>query len=636
MKKKILCLFLIFAMLIPVCSAAYAEEEDPNGGAILCETGADEAEPSETGDEASDGEDSPTEEIPEDADEEDSVPAPGDTEEDRAEDETEQEDLLPPATDGSYQDEEKKIADRIITSGMSDLDKLITITKYAADNFSYSSRSSGDSAEGLLYYKSGNCYANAYFVIDLCRIVGIQAWLRPAGRDPSSSSTHVCAIAKIGTKYYTADAGYSGSAPRSFDVTERPYGLSVSDGVLYQYDGTGTAHLVIPSYSGDYYYKSKYNSKTYSGSTITQIGYSGQECFSYGGATGLKSITLPSTVKTVTATAFKGCKDLENIYVDAANPYFTSIDGVLYSKDLTRLVCVPAKKTSIVMPSTVTKQDSDAFYGGKIPVTISSGSTPFRDVTSQWFAESVRFVYDRSLFKGTSSTTFSPDASMTRGMFITVLGRFAGNGSWSALESWSGTLGVSTGSQLAVRDRTSTSGNVLARIGSAGEQVRVLSTVPIGADGATWFEVQYSGVTGYVRQTSTGSDGKTLMAAYTGSFADLPNGYYYTGYAQWANIFGIMNGVSSTAFRPNDNITRQDICVLLYRYLINYVGRPMAVGSGSFSDDAGISSYAKSAVYAMKEAGIISGYPDNTFRPQAYATRAEVAKIFQNLYNYLH
>jgi len=616
MKKAFISVFLAVCMLLsvpfPVLAADEPYAEDPESVLVADETAAEASDPIP---------DASAEPENEDADEPvpDSIPA--------------EEDALPLVTDGSYQDSERAIFNKIITSGMSDYDKLVAITKYAADNFSYGSQSSGGTAETLFTTGSGNCYANSFFIIDLCTMAGIDAWCRSAGRDYGASSTHGTAMVKIGDAYYTADGGYSGTKPRYFDVTERPGGFSYSDGILYQYDGKGVTDLVVPSANPTYTVRYRSGTYTRKSMTITQIGYSGEQCFSYGGATGLRSITLPATVKTVTATAFKGCKDLENIYVDPNNPYFISIDGVLYSKDLTRLVCVPAKKTSVTLPNTVTKQDSDAFYGGKIPVTISAGSTPFTDVTNQWFADSVRYVYTHSLFKGTSSTTFSPNSTMTRGMFITVLGRYAGCS--SALEKWSGTLGLCGASNVSVRNDTTTSGtSVLKSIASAGETVKVLSTVSPGKDGAVWYQVSYGGVTGYVRQKSTASSGKTLLHVYTGAFTDLPAGAYYTGYAQWANIFHIMYGVSDTEFRPDRDIKREDICVLLYRYLTDYLGYSISVDGSPFTDDADISAYARDAVYAMRQIGVVSGYPDNTFLPRANATRAEVATMFQRLSSY--
>lgn len=52
---------------------------------------------------------------------------------------------------------------------------------------------------------------------------------------------------------------------------------------------------------------------------------------------------------------------------------------------------------------------------------------PFTDLTkNDGFFNSVCYVYENGLFQGTSGTTFSPNASMTRAMFVTVLGRFSG------------------------------------------------------------------------------------------------------------------------------------------------------------------------------------------------------------------
>lgn len=51
----------------------------------------------------------------------------------------------------------------------------------------------------------------------------------------------------------------------------------------------------------------------------------------------------------------------------------------------------------------------------------------FMDVsTTDWYYSAVEYVVTKELFSGTSSTTFSPNAPMTRGMFVTVLGRQAG------------------------------------------------------------------------------------------------------------------------------------------------------------------------------------------------------------------
>jgi len=62
-------------------------------------------------------------------------------------------------------------------------------------------------------------------------------------------------------------------------------------------------------------------------------------------------------------------------------------------------------------------------------ISISVGAvsaTNFEDVnTSNWYYDSVEYVVSAGLFSGTSATTFSPDTAMSRGMFVTVIGRLA-------------------------------------------------------------------------------------------------------------------------------------------------------------------------------------------------------------------
>ena len=57
----------------------------------------------------------------------------------------------------------------------------------------------------------------------------------------------------------------------------------------------------------------------------------------------------------------------------------------------------------------------------------AAGTNPFTDVKeSDWFYKYVLETYEKGFFQGTGKTTFSPDANMNRGMFVTVLGRLAG------------------------------------------------------------------------------------------------------------------------------------------------------------------------------------------------------------------
>ncbi len=79
----------------------------------------------------------------------------------------------------------------------------------------------------------------------------------------------------------------------------------------------------------------------------------------------LKKITFGSAVKSIGECAFYECLNLTEIKVDKDNQYFCSVGGVLYSKDMSVLLCVPAGKkcSKFTVPSTVTSIASWAFAG---------------------------------------------------------------------------------------------------------------------------------------------------------------------------------------------------------------------------------------------------------------------------------
>ena len=74
-----------------------------------------------------------------------------------------------------------------------------------------------------------------------------------------------------------------------------------------------------------------------------------------------------------------------------------------------------------------------AILVGLLPVSVfaeNSGASqkaagqPFADIASgSWYEEYVKYVWEKGLFKGTSNTKYSPERTLTRAMFVTVLGR---------------------------------------------------------------------------------------------------------------------------------------------------------------------------------------------------------------------
>ena len=112
------------------------------------------------------------------------------------------------------------------------------------------------------------------------------------------------------------------------------------------------------------------------------------------------------------------------------------------------------------------------------------------------------------------------------------------------------------------------------------------------------------------------------------AFEDCVADAWYTPYVVAAAEAGYVTGISETYFGAEELISRQDICTIL--------GRVLAVESevaAEFIDADQIADYAAKYVNALVEMGIINGYEDGSFRPEANATRAEAAKIINGVFD---
>ena len=111
-------------------------------------------------------------------------------------------------------------------------------------------------------------------------------------------------------------------------------------------------------------------------------------------------------------------------------------------------------------------------------------------------------------------------------------------------------------------------------------------------------------------------------------FTDVESGTWYTDAVLWAAQNGIVNGVTDTTFAPGDNLTRQQLVTILYRYAEakGYDVSASADLSG-YPDADQVQDYAQPAMAWAVAENIIQGMEDGTLKPAGNASRAQIATI---------
>ena len=192
--------------------------------------------------------------------------------------------------------------------------------------------------------------------------------------------------------------------------------------------------------------------------------------------------------------------------------------------------------------------------GFKSYMSIGTQYVPFHDLKGHWAEDAATYCVENGLFNGVSASSFAPDGTMTRAMFVTVLGR----------------LYEATGGEIGTHHLTVT------------------------------------------------------------QFTDVDFNSYYINYLGWALDSGLISGYGDGSFGPNSNVTREQMAKIICDFL-SYLGYDTTADSLSFLDKRLISEWAKDGVACCVQQGVITGFPDNKFRPGDYATRGQVAAIFERL-----
>ena len=157
----------------------------------------------------------------------------------------------------------------------------------------------------------------------------------------------------------------------------------------------------------------------------------------------------------------------------------------------------------------------------------------FRDVPqNSWFASAVQYVTSNSLMNGTSTTAFSPNANMSRGMLMTVLARYAGESTeggtvwYEKGMNWAKSKGISDGS---APNRNITREQLAAML------------------------YRYAGE----------PDGAADLSAYTDAGSVSA---YAEKAVQWCVKNGILTGKTSSTLAPKATATRAECAAMLQRF----------------------------------------------------------------------
>jgi len=114
-------------------------------------------------------------------------------------------------------------------------------------------------------------------------------------------------------------------------------------------------------------------------------------------------------------------------------------------------------------------------------------------------------------------------------------------------------------------------------------------------------------------------------------FGDVLSGRYYAQAVAWAAEKGVVKGYSASSYGPEDDITREQLAAILYRYA-KYRGYDVSKGESTsllaYTDAGSVSAYALPAMRWAVGAGLIEG-SESKLLPGAHATRAQVAAILQ-------
>ena len=360
------------------------------------------------------------------------------------------------------------------------------------------------------------------------------------------------------------------------------------------------------------------------------------------GNNNLTSITLPASVRRLDTTCFMNCRNLTKISVASSSKSFSSEDGVLYSKDKTKLYFYPQGKdipASYTVRSGVTTIGKRAFFG--------------RSFSSVVLPAGVTTIDDQAFSCCDNLTTVVIPDSLTEVCF----GAFGDSNNLQTVyytgtkEQWK---------QITIEDYNEPLKDAKIIYGLPKINAPVLNSVGIGTDSLTinwnavsdaekyqvqrksdgdWEMLKTVTALSYTDATpkmgtnkyrvrayglGTWSAWSNAMSAAFNPFTDVSTSDTIFKYVSWAYNNDIVTGTSDTTFSPGNTCTRIQFIMMLWKMH----GSPVVGGTNPFSDIEDGTRTCKAILWALDKGIINSG---STFNPKGSVTRINIVMMLWKL-----